>query len=396
MRFVRLIAAFLMVQPLIAQTSASLDATVLSRLDSDIASGKYGNIDSLLIVHHGQVALDRTYTHDYRSLYADADKKAQTWSHLDSGGPYNYFNPWWHPYLRNNGILHTEQSVTKTVLSMVIGVATMRGEFPSLDTPVLKFFDESKVANVDDRKRHLTLRNLITMTVGMKWNDDLPYNDPNNMATVMEESSDWVKTFIDQPMQEEPGTKFYYNDGAPQALGYIFHKATGQDVEEYAARFLFAPLGITNWYWKRTPEGTPDTEGGLYLDRHDLLKLMQLFQHDGVWQGSRLVASDWVKASIAPQVTVSEKSGVKYGYLWWLYPYGKDNGERSFGGSGYGGQVPVVLPAEDIVIVVNAWNIGNGKGLRASELIARVLASQTLKPQPQTAARPHGSLTKKQ
>ncbi len=374
-RFVLLAAAILTLQPLAAQTAAGLDAAALSGLDADIASGKYGNVDSLLILHHGEVAFDHTYAHDYKAIYADADKKSQSWSRLDPGGPYNYFNPWWHPYLRNGGVLHSEQSVTKTVVSMVIGIATTRGEFPSLDTPVLKFFDESKVANVDDRKRRLTLRNLITMTVGMQWNDDLPYNDPNNMATKMEQSCDWVKTFIDQPMQEEPGKKFYYNDGAPQALGYIFRKATGEDIEEYAAKYLFAPLGIANWYWKRTPEGVPDTEGGLYLERHDLAKLMQLFQHDGTWQGHRIVSSEWVKASITPQVTVNEKSGVKYGYLWWLYPYGKDNAELSFGGSGYGGQVPVVLPAEDIVIVVNAWNIDSRKGLRASEMIARVLAA---------------------
>jgi hypothetical protein len=236
MRLVWLAAAILTIQPVIAQTTAGLDTTVLSRFDADIASGKYGNVDSVLILHHGEVAFDRTYNHDYRTIYAEAEKKAQTWSHLDPGGPYNYFNPWWHPYLRNAGTLHTEQSVTKTVLSMVIGIATTRGEFPSLNTPVLKFFDGSKVANLDDRKRHLTLRNLLTMTVGMKWNGDLPYDDPNNMTTIMEESPDWVKTFIDQPMQEEPGTKFYYNDGAPQALGYIFRKATGQDVEEYAAK----------------------------------------------------------------------------------------------------------------------------------------------------------------
>jgi CubicO group peptidase (beta-lactamase class C family) len=375
MRFLLFAAAILAFQPLTAQTTAGLDPTVLASLDADLASGKYGNIDSVLILRHGQVAFDHTYSHDYNAIYADARKEVQAWSRLDPGGPYSYFNPWWHPYLRNAGTLHTEQSVTKTVLSMVIGVATTRGDFPSLDTRVLSFFNESKVANVDDRKRRLTLRNLITMTVGMQWNDDLPYNDPNNMATRMEESCDWVQTFIDQPMQEEPGTKFYYNDGAPQALGYIFRKATGQDLEEYAAKNLFAPLGITNWYWKRTPEGTPDTEGGLYLDRHDLARLMQLFQHDGLWEGHRLVNSDWVKASIAPQVTVSEKSGVKYGYLWWLYPYGKDNAERSFGGSGYGGQIPVVLPAEDIVLVVNAWNIGNHKGLRPSEIISRVMAA---------------------
>ena len=87
MRLVWLAAAILTIQPLVAQSTAGLDATVLSRFDADIASGKYGNVDSVLILHHGEVAFDRTYNHDYRTIYADAEKKAQTWSHLDPGVP---------------------------------------------------------------------------------------------------------------------------------------------------------------------------------------------------------------------------------------------------------------------------------------------------------------------
>ncbi len=358
-----------------------LDAAKLASFDADIASGKYGNVDSLLILRHGKVAFDKTYTHDYAAIYREQAKKTGALNAHDPGGPYNYFNPWWHPYYRGGfagGQLHSLQSVTKTVTSIVIGTAVTRGDFPSLDTPVLKFFDESKVANVDDRKRHLTLRNLITMTVGMQWQDDLPYNDPNNAASQMEASMDWVKFFIDQPMKEDPATaQFYYNDGAPQALSYIFRVATGQDIEEYAAKYLFAPLGIERWYWKRTPQGIADTEGGLYLDRHDLAKLMTLFEHGGVWDGKQVVSADWVKASVTPAVVVSEKTGVKYGYLWWLYPYAKDDPRLAIGGSGFGGQIPVAIPDYDIVIVVNAWNILKGPGLGAREAIDRVLAAVT-------------------
>jgi CubicO group peptidase (beta-lactamase class C family) len=357
--------------------SLGLDPAALASFDADIAAGKYGNVDSLLILRHGKVAFDRTYAHDYAAIYGAEAKKTQALNAHDPGGPYDYFNPWWHPYYRGAGELHTLQSVTKTVTSAVIGVAVTPGEFPSLDTPVLKFFDESKVANVDDRKRRLTLRNLITMTVGMQWQDDLPYNDPNNSGSIMEASADWVKYFIDQPMKEEPGTRFYYNDGAPEALAYIFRVATGQDIEEYAAKHLFAPLGIEHWFWKRTPQGVADTEGGLYLDRHDLAKLMTLFEHNGQWDGKHVVSAEWVKASIAPAVTVSEKSGTKYGYLWWLYPYGKDDARMAFGGSGFGGQIPLVLPEYDLVIVVNAWNLLTGPKLGARVVIDRVLAAVT-------------------
>ena len=359
-----------------------MDTAKLAQFSAEIAGGKYGNVDSLLILRHGKVVLDQTYAHDYETIYAAGMKQPGPLNAHDPGGPYDYFNPWWHPYYRGGERpgeqLHTLQSVTKTVLSMVVGVAVTRGEFPPLDTPVLKYFDVSKVANVDERKQHLTLRNLLTMTVGMEWQDDLPYNDPGNATSQMEASADWVKYFIDKPMKEDPrAAGFYYNDGAPEALSYIFRVATGQDIEEYAAKYLFAPIGIEHWFWKRTPQGIADTEGGLYLDRHDLAKLMLLFAHGGVWEGKQVVSADWVKASITPVVTVHEKSGVKYGYLWWLYPYGKDDSRMVFGGSGFGGQVPLVIPDDDLVIVVNAWNILKGPQLGAREVIDRVRAAVT-------------------
>jgi hypothetical protein len=358
-----------------AATGDGLDAAAVARIESEIAGGKFGNVDSLLILRHGKVVVDRTYDHDYRAIYGNQAKTTSPMNAHDPGGPYNYFNPWWHPYYRNGGELHSEQSVTKTVASIVIGVATTRGEFPPLDTPVLKYFDEGTVANVDDRKRRLTIRNLITMTVGMHWNMDVPYGHPDNSATAMEASSDWVKYFIDQPMQEEPGARFYYNDGAPQALAHVFRVATGQDMEEYAAEHLFRPLGIKRWFWKRTPQGLPDSEGGLYLERHDLAKLMLLFQHGGLWQGERVVSADWVRASIAPAATVNEKAGVKYGYLWWLFPYADGDPRMAFGGSGFGGQSPVVMPDYDIVIVVNAWNILDHPDQGKQKLFQRIMTT---------------------
>ena len=138
----------------------------------------------------------------------------------DETGPYNYYNAWWHPYYRR-GDLHTLQSVTKTVASIVIGTAVTRGEFPSLDTPVLSFFDATKVANVDDRKRKMTIRHVLTMTAGFDWNEGLPYTDPNNTGTGLEGSADWVKYTIDRPMSEDPGTRWKYNSGASALLAYM-------------------------------------------------------------------------------------------------------------------------------------------------------------------------------
>ena len=186
--------------------SVGLDPKVLAAFDADIAAGTYGYVDSLLVIRHGKVVYDRAYPHDYDRFYgAEAGRPGPLNAH-DPTGPYNYFNAWWHPFYRR-GALHSLQSVTKTITSVIIGVAATRGDFPPVDTPILTFFDEKTVANVDDRKRRVTIRHLLTMTGGFDWNENLAYTDPNNAGSQMEASADWVKFTIDRPMAREPGTR---------------------------------------------------------------------------------------------------------------------------------------------------------------------------------------------
>lgn len=342
--------------------AADLTAARFSAIDAGIRQGEFGNVDSLLIMQHGKVVFDRAYPHDYVKIYGATAQKPGPLNSSDPGGAYNYYNPWWHPYYRNQGQLHTEQSITKTITSIVVGAAVARGDFPSLDTPVLSFFDASKVRSIDDRKRHMTIRHLLTMSAGVQWNDEVGYDDPANDTSGMEASGDWAAYFINRPMQDEPGTKFYYNDGASAALATIFRRATGHDIEQYAAEHVFGPLGITQWYWKRSPAGTPDTEGGLYFTRRDVAKFMELFQHDGMWNGTRIVSADWVRNSLAPAFAVAGRSDdtsrVKYGYLWWLTPYADNDPRMAFGAHGWGGQTATVMKNYDTVIVINAWDIG--------------------------------------
>lgn len=363
--------------PTATPQSVEMDAAKLAAFGAEIANGQFGYVDSLLVIRHGKAIFDRTYKHDYDKIYGKEAKETSALNSLNHGGPYNYFNPWWHPYYRR-GDLHTMQSVTKTVTSVVIGVATARKEFPALDTPMLKFFDETKMAKVDERKRRITLRHLLTMTAGLEWHEDLPYNDPKNSCTLMEASFDWVRFVIDQPMSEEPGTRFNYNSGATQLLSHIFRVATGHDIEEYAARHLFTPLGIETYFWKRTPTGLADTEGGLYLRPHDLAKIAYLFLKNGNWEGRQIVTAEWVKDSVTPGITVSG-NGVKYGLKWWLHPYGPPYGPNdarlAWAGSGFGGQFPIIVPDYDLVIVANGWNILGGKQLSPRTLIDRILGA---------------------
>jgi CubicO group peptidase (beta-lactamase class C family) len=162
-------------------------------------------------------------------------------------------------------------------------------------------------------------------------------------------------------MREEPGSVFAYSSGATQLLSHVFRVATGRDIEEYASRYLFTPMGIERWFWKRTPTGLPDTEGGLYLEIHDLAKIPFLFLNHGMWDGKQLVPPAWVAESVTPAVAVAGSRGadgdVHYGLLWWLYSSPGTNRPYAWAGSGFGGQRPIVFPEYDLVAVFTGWNV---------------------------------------
>ncbi len=143
--------------PTATPASVGINVAVLDSINAEIAAGKYGYVDRMVVIRHGKLVYDRSYHQDYARAYADSVAVTGPLNAHDFTGPYNYYNPWWHPFYRG-GDLHTEQSVTKTVTSVVIGVAVTRGDFPSIDTPVLTFFDTTAVANIDARKRRLTVR----------------------------------------------------------------------------------------------------------------------------------------------------------------------------------------------------------------------------------------------
>lgn len=359
--------------PVATPQSQSMNADSLKAFDDLLAIGKYGYIDAMIVTRNGKLIYQKNYAHDYGKIYGENAKTKSGLNQLDPGGPYNYYNSWWHPYYRHTE-LHSLQSVTKTITSVIIGIATTRKEFPDITTPVLHFFDTTEVKNIDERKRKMTIRHLLTMTAGFDWQEWIPYTDPKNDAIQMEGSFDWINYVINRPMSHEPGQHFNYNSGASQLLSYIFRKATGKDIEEYAAQYLFLPLGITDYFWKRTPTGLADTEGGLYLSATDLAKVYYLYLREGNWNGKQLVTQEWVKASVSSSVNLG--SGIRYGYKWWLYEYGNPV-KYAWAGSGFGGQWPIIISEYDIVAVFTGWNIGNGPSLHAREAIKRLVGAVT-------------------
>jgi CubicO group peptidase (beta-lactamase class C family) len=350
--------------------SVNMDPASMTSLSQDFEAGKLPYVDSMMVIRCGEDVFDRTYSHDYGELYyTEAHTRGPLNARLT--GIYNYFDPQYHPFYHGSDA-HTMQSVTKTLTSVLFGVAMYRGEFhATLDTPILKFFDVSKVKNLDDRKRRITIKDVLTMQAGLDWDEYLPYNNPHNGSSAMEATDDWIQFVIDRPMAHDPGTYFAYSSGVAELGAYIFQKATGHDIADYAAEHLFKPLGFEHQFWKRTPLGVADTEGGLYVRREDLAKIGYLYLHEGVWNGQRIVSSEWVKDSTTPHADT--RRGTKYGYFWWLIPHGKENG-LAWAALGLGGQRLLVIPEDNLMLVFTGWDILEKSTFNNRDVIERIVS----------------------
>jgi CubicO group peptidase (beta-lactamase class C family) len=342
-----------------------LDQSVLEGLDREFAEGKHGYIDGMLVIRNGAVVFEKSYRHDYDKLF------------VGKGAPalYNYYDPEWHPYWKR-GDLHTMQSVSKSITSTLVGIALHRGELPSVDAKLMPYFSAFRT-KPDPRRDALTLRHVLTMTTGFKWDESsTSYTDATNNCAEMEARPDWIQYVLDQPMAEEPGKTFVYNSGATQLLSYLIKKATGKEADDYAKEHLFGPLGI-EYAWKRTPKGLADTEGGLYLRPRDLAKIGLLFLKDGVWDGRRILPEGWVKAATAWSVDTRDSAGHGYGYKWWVLSRKGPGAYEAYAANGYGGQRLIVVPELNLLGVFTGWNIYDKPPLSMDFALQRLVLAAT-------------------
>lgn len=343
-----------------APDSEGLDGSFFTDLDGDIRQGTYGYIDRMVVVRDGRLVINERYENDYGEisrghvdiLGCGADACADS-SDLNE---YNYYHPDWHPYYQGRDV-HTLQSVTKAITSALIGVAIRRGEISGVDAPLLSFFQDYDLSNIDERLHQATLDDLLTMRSGIEWHETDRPVDETNTTVQLEASDDWIQFTLDQPMDAAPGDKWAYNSGGSHLMSGIIRQATGSYVDEYAEEHLFGPLGIADYHWKRTPAGTPDTEGGLYLEAEQLAKIAYLYLQDGVWEGERILPEGWVEASTTRHVEDLMEAGWGYGYQWWRLD---QDGVEVWAGLGFGGQYLLILPEHDLIGVINGWNLFGG------------------------------------
>ncbi|MFW9793535.1 MAG: serine hydrolase domain-containing protein [Candidatus Thorarchaeota archaeon] len=254
---------------------------------------------------------------------------------------------YFYPMLYDVNSSHIVYSVTKSVVSSLIGIAIDKGFIDNTSQLLLDFFPDRTISNMSAWKEEITLEDVLHMRSGFQWDED-NYDEYNDFFA-MEDSDDWAQYVLDRPMAYEPGSTFYYNSGNSHLLATIINVTTGMTPLAFADQNLFGPLGITNRLWLTDPQGVNFGGSSLALRPRDMAKFGLLFLNNGTWDSEQIVSADWVNMSTHGPAT--PYGGTSYGYQWWINDY-----QNWYSARGYNGQLIYVVPEHDVVVVFSSDN----------------------------------------
>ena len=237
---------------------------------------------------------------------------------------------------------HTLYSASKTFTSLAVGIA-IDENLLRLDDRVMTFFPDKRTGHVSDEMAAMTVRDLLMMASGVKpdW-------------TMRNNSTDWVKDWLAKPVDDKPGSLFQYDSMCTFMLSAIVQRVTGSSVLEYLQKRLFAPMHITVADWETSPDGINTGGWGLRVQAETMAKLGLLLLNKGNWNGEQLISADYVTAACSRLIDGGAKETVPptdgnqgYGYQVWQSKW-----PGSFRADGAMGQYTVVVPQEDLVVVI--------------------------------------------
>jgi CubicO group peptidase (beta-lactamase class C family) len=270
---------------------------------------------------------------------------------------------------------HDMRSISKSVVSLLVGIARAEDKFPPLDTPVVELFPQH-VDLATPQRRAITLAHVLTMTTGQEWNESGSYANPlANSETRMSLASDPVRYVLERPLSETPGTRFNYNGGTTLLLAELLERSTGMPLLAYANAKLFGPLDIRDATWRTDRRDKANPYAGLRLRPRDLAKIGVLLLQKGNWQGRQVVPAAWAQEALQPRVVAH--GGMQYGYQWWAGQVLHGGGELTVNVAlGNGGQRLFMVPALDLVIVMTAGRYNDFSVAKdAARLLGGVVSS---------------------
>jgi CubicO group peptidase (beta-lactamase class C family) len=317
--------------------SEGFDVERIQELMRDILKRRFEDIHSVLLVRNGKLVLEE-YFYGY-----DRERK------------------------------HQLRSATKSVTSILVGIAIDQGMIRSLDQKVYEFFPEYEEIDWSAPKDKITLKHVLSMTAGLDWNEwTYPDSDARSSAYGMVRSDDWIEFVLKKKIVKSPGEIFNYSSGLSLVLGAILKNKTGLYANEYAEKYLFGPLGISDFSWGQAPNGMVYTSGGdkgLWLRPRDMVKIGLLYMNKGSWNNRQIVSAEWVNESTKSHVDAFF-AGSEYGYQWWRGE--KDLGKTTLGvfyAAGHGGQYIFVSPSLDLLAVFTSKVYRNPLGVARPQVM---------------------------
>ncbi len=267
----------------------------------------------------------------------------------------NYFNDY-----KKNDTIHIA-SVTKSILSILVGIAIDKGLIKNIDQNVLDFFPKYVLKKREKIIQKITIRHLLTMTA--------PYKFKSEPYTKVYSSDDWTKSVLDLLGGKTLSGDFKYTTIGLQVLSGIVTNATGQSILDFASQNLFSPLGIKSPNnlrihnreehfsflkdkyvngWVIDPRNINTAGWGLTLTTTDMAKIGQLYLNKGKWNNSQIISSKWIKESTKKH---SQLNDLAYGYLWWIIDSQENN---CFSAIGDGGNIIYVNRPENVIIAITS------------------------------------------
>ncbi len=249
--------------------------------------------------------------------------------------------------------LYIVMSVTKSVISTLVGIAIDEGYIEGIDQKLNDFLSPLGYT-LEGEKANITIEHLLTMSAGFEWNE---FEDGYSYSSWVR-SSDQIEYCINGDLVNTPGTVFGYSSEEAHLLSVILTEATGMSTHDFAFEYLFEPLGIgyEDFAWGEFPQGYFNGGSDLYLKPKDMVKLGNLFLNDGLYNGNQIIPSQWVQESTSFHITTGLGGyAPDYGYLFWM---NNNSAHPFYCANGYGGQLIVVFPdLEMVVVTTSEWQL---------------------------------------
>lgn len=258
--------------------------------------------------------------------------------------------------------VHNIHSCTKSVTSLLLGIALDRHNRVTVEQPIFSFFPQYDSLK-NEANGQILLKHLLTMTAGFKEEESEKTHEP----------SDQLQYILGLPLESKPGEKFKYCNDCSDLLGWIIFSIEGKHADVYAEENLFDPLGISKYHWE-TENGVPHCHSDLHLLPRDLAKIGLLVLNDGRWQNQQIVPAEWIRVSTRPMV--AESKYFDYGYQWWYRSkenmawWLEDDARLAYEHDkiialGHGGQYIMIIKDLNMMIVTTASDYSNGPKARS-------------------------------